>query len=427
MLSHATAEARLPTAEHWKGAVASASRTSERGLDWFTFFVADIQTGFGPYLAVYLITQKWNQADLGLLLAFGSIAGLLSQVPGGWLVDRVVSKRRAAAAAVIGVGLSALLIAALPTFAGMLAAMSLQVGSSAVLGPAIAAISLGLVGHAAIGPRLGRNTRFAAIGNGLAAAVMGAVGYFISPQAVFFSTALLAIPTVWALTQISDSEIDPVRADGGIDAPANDAPASTVLDLLRKRALATFALCIFLFQAANAAMLPLVGSEMTLRSAQWASVLIAACIVVPQLVTATIAPGVGRLAARLGRRPILLAGFAVLPLRAVFLTVYRDPASIIVVQALDGVCGAVLGVLVPLVLADISRGTGRFNLAQGLLACATGLGAATSTSVAGYLAARFGTTAACLGLAVAAMGAFLTVLIGMQETMPRRERTPEPK
>lgn len=406
--------------------MASASRTSERGLDWFTFFVADIQTGFGPYLAVYLTTQRWNQADIGLVLAFGSVAGLLSQIPGGWLVDRVVSKRRAAAVAVIGVGISALLIAVVPTFASLLVAKLVHVTSSAVLGPAIAAISLGLVGHAAIGPRLGRNTRFAAIGNGLAAGVMGAVGYFVSPQAVFFATAALAIPTVWALTSIREREIDPIRADGGLDAPEN-APTGSVLDLLRKRALTAFALCIFLFQAANAAMLPLVGSEMTLRSVQWASVLIAASIVVPQLVAAAIAPSVGRLAASLGRRPILLAGFAVLPLRAILLTFYRDPASIIVVQALDGLSGAALGVLVPLVLADISRGTGRFNLAQGLLATATGLGAATSTAVAGYLATRFGVTAACAALAVAAVCAFVAVLIAMEETQPRSERSAEPK
>jgi MFS family permease len=407
--------------------VASASRSSERGLDWFAFFVADIQTGFGPYLAVYLTTQKWNQADIGLVLAFGSIVGLLSQVPGGWLVDWVASKRRAAAAAVIGVGVSALLIAMMPTFMGLLAATLLHVTASAVLGPAIAAISLGLVGHAAIGPRLGRNTRFSAIGNGLAAGVMGAIGYLISPQAVFVATAVLAVPTVWALGLIRDEEIDSVRADGGIDRAAAEGPAATVLDLLRKRALATFALCIFLFQAANAAMLPLVGSEMTLRSARWASLLIAACIVVPQLVAATIAPGVGRMAASRGRRPMLLLGFAVLPLRAILLTLYRDPAVIIVVQALDGICGAVLGVLVPLVLADISRGTGHFNLAQGLVACATGLGAAASTAVAGYLATRLGTTAACIGLAVAAVLAFLTVLIAMRETMPREQPRREPK
>jgi MFS family permease len=407
--------------------VAPASRTSERGLDWFAFFVADIQTGFGPYLAVYLTTQKWNQADIGLVLAFGSIIGLLSQIPGGWLVDRAQSKLRAAAVAVIGVGISALLIAVLPTYLGMLAATLLHVASSAVLGPAIAAISLGLVGHAAIGPRLGRNTRFAAIGNGLAAAAMGAIGYLISPQAVFFATAALALPTIWALTRIRNSEIDPGRADGLDYMARADARAGSVLDLLRKRALAVFALCIFLFQAANAAMLPLVGSEMTLRSSQWASVLIAACIVVPQLVAAAIAPSVGRLAASIGRRPILLAGFAVLPLRAILLTVNRDPASIIAVQALDGISGAALGVLVPLVLADISRGTGRFNLAQGILACATGIGAAASTAVAGYLAARFGTAVACLGLAAAAMCAFLTVLIAMEETMPRGRARREPK
>jgi MFS family permease len=407
--------------------VATVSRTSQRGLDWFTFFVADIQTGFGPYLAVYLTTQKWNQADIGLLLAFGSIVGLMSQPPGGWLVDRAASKRRAAALAVIGIGLSAFLIAVHPSYLGMLTAMLVHVASSAVLGPAIAAISLGLMGHAAIGPRLGRNTRFAAIGNGLAAAVMGAVGYFISPQAVFFATAALAIPTVLALTSIRDEEIDPVRADGGFDVAKLDSAVTPVLALLRKRALIVFGLCIFLFQAANAAMLPLVGSEMTLRSTQWASVLIAACIVVPQLVAATIATSVGRLAAIIGRRPILLAGFAVLALRTVLLSIYRDPASIIVVQALDGICGAVLGVLVPLVLADISRGTGRFNLAQGMLACATGLGAAASTAVAGYLASRFGTTVACMGLSAAALLAFLTVLIAMPETMPGDQSTREPR
>lgn len=192
----------------------SASRTSERGLDWFTFFVADIQTGFGPFLAIYLTTQKWNQADIGLVLAAGSIAGLVSQLPGGWLVDMVPSKRRAAMLAVAGIGVSALMIALWPSFLGILAAKLLHVASSSVLGPAIAAITLGLVGHAAVGPRLGRNAQFSSIGNGLAAGVMGAVGYLISPQAVFFVTAALVLPTLLALTLIREEEVDPIRADG---------------------------------------------------------------------------------------------------------------------------------------------------------------------------------------------------------------------
>ena len=177
------------------------SRASRRGLDWFTFFVADIQTGFGPFLSVYLTTQKWTQVDIGLVLSIGSIAGLLGQVPGGWMVDAARSKRRAAMLAVIGIGVSALLIAVCAGVRDDRAAKLLHVGASSVLGPAIAAITLGLVGHAAVGPRLGRNARFAAIGNGLAAGVMGACGYFVSAQAVFFVTAVLAIPTLLALSR----------------------------------------------------------------------------------------------------------------------------------------------------------------------------------------------------------------------------------
>ena len=179
---------------------APSQRASLRGLDWFTFFVADIQTGFGPFLSVYLTTQKWTQVDIGLVLSIGSFASLLGQVPGGWLVDWARSKQRVAALAVIGIGVSALLIAVAPTFVTIVAAKLLHVGASSVLGPAIAAITLGLVGHAAVGPRLGRNARFAAIGNGLAAGVMGACGYFVSAQAVFFVTAVLAIPTLLALS-----------------------------------------------------------------------------------------------------------------------------------------------------------------------------------------------------------------------------------
>jgi MFS family permease len=411
--------------------VRSALRRSERGLDWFTFFVADIQTGFGPFLAVYLTTQKWNQADIGLILAIGSLAGLLSQLPAGWLVDLAPSKRRLAMLAVVGIGLSALIIALTPSFLGILAAKLLHVGASSILGPAIAAITLGLVGHAAVGPRLGRNARFASIGNGLAAAVMGICGYLISPQAVFLVTAALALPTLLALTEIEESAIDSVLADGGIaEREATQVVPALISKLLAKRSLLVLTFAIFLFHAANAAMLPLVGSEMAMRSGrlllpllgieismgQWASALIALCIVVPQGVVALIAPGVGRLAVSWGRRPVLLLGFAALPLRAAILAFNSDPWVIVAAQILDGICGAVLGVLVPLSLADISRGTGRFNLAQGIAASATGIGAALSTAVAGYLATKFGSGAAFLGLAVTAAGAFLTLLVAMPET-----------
>jgi MFS family permease len=397
------------------------SQTSHRALDWFTFFVADIQTGFGPFLSVYLTTQKWTQTDIGLVLSIGSIAGLLSQVPGGWIVDAARSKLRVAMLAVIGIGVSALLMAVWPVFATIIAAKLLHVGASSVLGPAIASITLGLVGHAALSQRLGRNARFAASGSGLAAGVMGACGYFISAQAVFYVTAALAIPTMLALRRIREDEIDPVRADGGICARESVQGASSVGQLLRKPALLILTGCVLFFHAGNAAMLPLVGSAMTMRSSQWATALVAACIVAPQLIVAIISPTIGKLAQSRGRRPVLLMGFAALPVRGVLLALTNEPFIIVAVQLLDAISAAAMGVLIPLTLADITRGTGRFNFAQGIMGGAVGVGAALSTTAAGYLADHLGTTMAFLGLAAMGVCGFLLLLSMMPETKPVAE------
>jgi hypothetical protein len=187
------------------------SRASLRGLDWFTFFVADIQTSFGPFIAVYLTTQKWTLADIGLVLTIGSLVGLIGQMPGGAVRCRSLGKTRSR----LGgrrhwyerpyTGIVADLY-------NCFAARVLHAASSCVLGPALAAISLGLVGHAAIGERLGRNARFASVGNGLSAAVMGAVGYLLSSAAVFFVAAALAVPALASLFRIRADEIDPVTA-----------------------------------------------------------------------------------------------------------------------------------------------------------------------------------------------------------------------
>jgi predicted MFS family arabinose efflux permease len=306
-------------------------------------------------------------------------------------------------------------------FATIVVAKLVHVASSSILGPALAAITLGLVGHASVGPRLGRNARFSAIGNGLAAGVMGACGYFVSAQAVFFVTAALALPALLALRQIRECDVDPVRADGGIDACEASQHAVGLRRLLRAPGLIVLTSCVMLFHLANSAMLPLVGSDVTMRSSQWATALVAACIIAPQLLVAGISPAVGQLAQSWGRRPLLVIGFAALPLRGALLAWTNDPYMIVAVQTLDGISGAVMGVLVPLALADISRGTGRFNLAQGIVGSATGIGATLSTIGAGYLADRFGTATAFAGLAamgVLALGLLFTM---MPETRPAGE------
>jgi MFS family permease len=392
------------------------SRASLRGLDWFTFFLADIQTGFGPFIAVYLTTQKWTLADIGLVLTIGGLVSLIGQMPGGAVVDAVRSVRRAAASAVIGIGGSALVLALWPIFIIVVAARVLHAASSCVLGPALAAISLGLVGHAAIGERLGRNARFASVGNGLSAAVMGAVGYLLSSAAVFFVSAALAIPALVSLFQIRAGEIDPATAHGGAPEPQRATLRNGLHLLFHNRPLLVLAGCAALFHLANATMLPLMASMVTKQTPDRATIVIAACIVVPQLVVAACSPWVGRQAQALGRKKILLIGFTALPIRGVLLAFVANPYLLVAVQALDGVSAAVLGVLVPLIIADVTRGTGRFNLAQGMIGTAVGIGASVSGVLTGYAADLFGTTVAFLMLAAAGAVGLMSVWALMPET-----------
>ena len=162
---------------------------------------------------------------------------------------------------------------------------------------------------------------------------------------------------------------------------------------------------ILLFQLANAAMLPMMGSILTMRSSAWASTLIAACIVVPTVIVAGVAPWVGRQADAWGRRPLLLLCFAALALRGVLFALVSSPYLVVAVQVLDGVCAAVLGVILPLVVADVMRGTGRFNLGLGIVGSAVGIGAALSTTLAGFMMDRFGSSLAFWSLAGVAVGA----------------------
>ena len=394
------------------------SRKSARGLDWFVFCVADVQTGFGPFVSVYLTTQKWTQVDIGLVLSIGSIVGLIGQMPGGLIVDAARRERLVAAVALSAISASALAYALLPVFPVIFAAATLHAAASCVLGPCIAALSLGLVGYAGIGARLGRNARFASLGNGIAAAAMGALGYLFSAHAVFFVTAALLIPTLFALSHIQPHEINVHLAHGGASSGKSEKSRADFRLLLRQRPLFLLAGCIALFHLANAAMLPLMGSVLTTRSGDWATVLIAACIVVPQGVVALISPWVGRQAEIWGRRVFLIAAFSALALRGILFATVADPAVLVVVQLLDGITAASLGVMVPLMIADISRGSGHFSFAQGIVGTAVGIGASNSPTLAGYLSDQFGTQVAFFGLAGIATVGLVAVATTLPETRP---------
>jgi MFS family permease len=388
--------------------------TGGRALDLVNFFVADVQTGFGPFVAVYLTAHKWTQVEIGFALTLGTVTSLISQLPAGALVDAVRSKRGVASGALIAVIIAALLLAAMPDRLPVLVAQMLHGFASCILTPAIAAISLDLAGHAGLGERLGRNARYASIGNGMAAAVMGVTGAYFSTRFVFLLTAALCVPALISLWSVGAGDHARGRTTGGAMGVAG------LKRLIGDRRLLIFAACVTLFHLSNAAMLPLAGAAVTMRAGDFANLIIAACIVVPQLVVALVSPRVGRAAERFGRRRLLLLGWGALPLRGVLLAVLPGAWPLVAGQAVSGISAAVFGVLLPLVASDLTPGTAHFNLCMGILGLAAYIGAAISTTLSGGIADAAGMRVAFFVLAGIGLAAFVAVLVAMPETRPAR-------
>ncbi len=392
-----------------------SSRAAERGLDLLNLWVATIQTGFGPFIAVYLTSRGWTQTALGVTLSLGTLTAMASQIPAGALVDATRRKSRVAVLSLAAFAVSALLFATHPSPLFVYTAEILHGFSSCTLGPAVAAISLALAGQAALGQRLGRNARFASIGNGVGAALMGAAGYYVSERSVFFLAAALTLPAFLALAPLSRIDFSqPAKGAGERQAGIHWKHVGKVL---ADRRLLIFAACAALFTLADSAMLPLAGSGLTKRVGSSASLLIAACIVLPQIVVALLSPYLGKLAGTIGRRPVLVLGFCTLPVRGVLFALTGDPALVLAIQLLNGVASAVFLIMVPLITADIAGRSGHFNLALGAVGFAIGIGGTFSTTLAGWITDRSGAPAAFLTLAGVALLAAVLAGIAMPETM----------
>jgi len=392
-------------------------RAAERGLDVLNLFVANVQTGFGPFIAVYLTTRGWTQTSIGLALSVGTIAAMVSQIPAGAVVDMTYRKSLVAGVSLLAFAVCALLFAVRPFPVTIYLAEILHGFSSCTLGPSVAAMSLALVGSAKLGPRLGRNARFSSVGNAMGAAMMGAVGYYLSSRSVFFLAAILTFPAIAAIW--------PLRA---LDARAHAAPGHrtnrrpiTIYRLVLDRRLLIFAVCAMLFTFSNAAMLPLASGSITEEMPSIANLLIAAFIMLPQAVVAIISPRIGDYAHSRGRRILLVVALAALGIRGLLFAAVHAPVYLIPVQLLDGISAACFGILVPLVTADLAGQSGRYSFALGLVGFAIGIGATVSTTVAGVLADHIGEPLTLLGLGVTALASAVFAWLVMPETRSAAE------
>lgn len=390
------------------------SRRSLLGLDWLNFFLADVQTGVGPFLAVYLAGYAWNEQKVGLALTVGGIAGIIAQTPAGALVDRLHTKRTLIGIAIGGLGAGALLIAFAPFLWPVMAAQALIGGVSSIFIPAICAISIGIVGHELFDTRQGRNQSFNSAGNVFAAVSMGLLGYFVSNRSIFFFVALCTVPALLALRSIRPEEIDYDLARGAGGNETGE-PAG-VRVLLQDKPLVIFLVCAVLFHFANAAILPLLGEMLSKGHGRSSMLFMSACVITTQLVITLLAPWLGRKAGSWGRKPLLLIGFGVLPIRAVLYTLTDNPTLLVAIQTLDGVGAGIFGVVSVLVIADLTQGTGRFNLTLGAISTAVGIGAALSQTIAGSIVHSMGYTAGFLFLGAVAAAALAILYFFMPET-----------
>ena len=394
---------------------------SRYGLKGLNFFIAAVEAGFGPFVAVWLAQQGWNQTDIGLALSIGAGAALIGQLPGGLAVDHVHHKRTILTVALLAVAVGALLVAFLPMFATVSLAEALNSLASCIITPSIAAITLRLCGHDAYSERLGVNARYGSLGAASAAGFFGLCAWYVSQRSVFIAAAGLVLPALIALYTIRRNDEAPGEAHCALLHPRERRQRAREWHIFREPALHIFAACAALFQLANAAMLPLALNELA-RHSRTADLAVSAAVIVPQIVVATIAPRVGALAQTLGRRPVLLAGFAALPIRGLLfaMLMWVGPAAVplIVIQMLDGLSAAVFGLSLPLIAADATRDTGFMNFAIGSLNLAVALGATASTTFAGVIADAVGAPSAFVALAAVGGLAWLVVLLVMPETKP---------
>jgi MFS family permease len=390
-------------------------------LDALNFFLADVRDGLGPYLAIYLLTvHHWDEASIGFTLSAAGIAGIVAQTPAGALIDAARAKRAILVTAAIAITIASLAIPVFPSLVPVTILQAMSGIAGAIFPPAIAAITLGIVGPRAFARRIGRNEAFNHAGNATAALLAGGFAYWFGPVAVFWLMAAMAAASIVATLGVPAAAIDHEVARGLHDKTVGVVAArpSGLAVLLTNPPLLVFAASTTLFHFANAAMLPLVGQKLALANPELATTLMSACIVAAQLVMVPVALVVGATADRWGRKPIFAVALAVLCLRGLLYPLSDDPYWLVGVQLLDGVGAGIFGTLFPLIIADLTVGTGHFNVAQGAIATAQGIGAALSTSVAGAIVVGYGYGAAFVTLGLAA-GLALTLLLALMPE-PRR-------
>jgi len=373
------------------------------------FLVGDIQTGIMPLLAVDLAySLHWKAGRVGEVLAFGNLALLLAQPLGGMIADRLREKRFTFLFASVLFALGCLALLGHPSLIRVLLSQGLIGASTAVMIPVLSAMAMGLAGKERFPHVMGLAQGANHTGSVAGALIVGFLARHWDPEAVFLFYGLSAFFGGLMALLIPQGAIDPLlsreaRPDGQI----------VSMQSLLKGPVLLFFLTIFLFFVANTAMLPLAGEKLANRLPEPPGEVIAWAIVVTQTVMTVLSlltPPLLRLA---GSRPVFLVCLLLLPVRGFFLSVAHTQTEILEIQILDGIATGTLSVLLPVLVSDMARGSGRFNAVIGFMGAMISAGGFLSQILAGHLAEFAGIDRTFLVLSAIAGIAFILAAAGV--------------
>lgn len=389
-------------------------------LDALNFFLADVRGGLGSFVSVFLLTEAhWTAVQIGAVLTVSGLLGITLHTPMGALIDATRAKRALLVAGVVLLAACAIAIERMPTGPVVFLADVVMAVLGAVFAPTVAAMTLGLVPQREFAARLARNAVFDRVGNVFIVALVGLTGWWFSQRTTFYLVPFFAVLSALAALSIPADAIDHDRARGFTREQHASRPEDWWTLLSQHRPLLILAMTVAIFHFANASMLPLVGQKLALAHPGLEAPLLSACILVAQLVTIPVAILVGMKADLWGRKPLLVAACAALVLRGIVFAAFDNASILVAAQILDGISGGILDVLIPLLLADMVRGTGRYNVSRGLVSTIQGVGGSLSNVAAGTLVAIAGYGTALSVLAIVAASALALAVLHIPETVRR--------
>ncbi|KAJ0165047.1 putative MFS-type transporter [Colletotrichum tanaceti] len=429
---------------------AKLRRRARWALCVLAFFMGDVQDGIGPFLGVYLQQHGWSPGLRGSVSTVSGVATIIATAPIGALIDATKHKRLlvSAFALLVGVSQGLNLLTTHPALVFSTQIVSAVAGTSMM--PLLVALTLGVCSHHPGGSGAGAATKgkdkhsFRSLngrtqaanhaGNMASAGLAAVLGERFGLTAVFWLVMAFCAATMGSVLLLPERAIDHAAARGGPsiddevnntggpqamqerDRPATDdeaerggaSPAhghpreapianpkkkknrftnSTLMLMLKNKALVAVAVTVFLFHLGNAAVLPLYGQALVAAGQGNPASTTGLTVIIAQGTMVIVSVLTSWLAGRGGYWFAVLLSYVALPVRAAVAGRFIESWGVWPVQILDGVGSGIQSVAIPGLLAVMMAGTGRVNITFGVVGGVTRqTGSSISHSLGGWMA-----------------------------------------